>query len=121
MAGGISRLDRFIWVLSVTTLLLTQTTGVELVIGEIKVYLYICLLMFIERHRWPSETQTRILPGTGYIVTDAASFGFGHFITFCGITWRMGEVSLAEQVGLYRSNFYSARCRFEFQIGYGLS
>jgi len=65
MAGEISRLDRFIWVLGVTTLLLTQRTGVELMIGETKVYLYICLLMFIERHGWPSEIQTRILPGTG--------------------------------------------------------
>jgi len=56
-----------------------------------------------------------------YIITDAASFGFGHFITFCGIAWRMGEVSLAEQVGLYRYNLYSERCRFEIQVGYGLS
>jgi hypothetical protein len=65
MAGEISRHDRFVWVLGVTTLLLTQTTGVELMIGETKVYLYIYLLMSIELHRWPSEIQTRILPGTG--------------------------------------------------------
>ena len=29
----------------------------------------------------------------------------------------MSEVSLAEEVGLYRSNSYLERCRFEFQVG----
>ena len=33
----------------------------------------------------------------------------------------MGEASLAEQVGLYRFNMYSERCRFEINVGYWLS
>jgi hypothetical protein len=87
-------------VLGVTTMLLTQTTGVELIIDGTKVYLCLCLLIVIERHRWPSEIQTRILPRTGVRCYRYSILWFWPLTTFCGIAWRMGEVSLAEQVGL---------------------
>ena len=109
---------RFIWLLGVTTLLLTQTTDIELIIGETKVYLCICLLMVTERHRWPSEIQTRILPRTDVHRYRSSVLWFWPLITYCGFAWRIGEVSLTEQVGLYRSNMYSERCRFEFHVGY---